>query len=173
MSKRVKEMLIAEIRTRVGDNRDLLLIDSSRLDAVTANKFRLALRAKEIGALTVQNTLARRALGEFGIKFSDDLLQGPTTLVWGGEDIVALSKEIAKWAKDLEPLQIKGAVVEGSSLNASQVDALSKSPGRLELISQIAGLALSPGRHLAAAILGPGGKLAGQVQAIADKAEGA
>lgn len=174
MSKRVKEMLMAEIRDRIDGPRDLLVIDSSRLDAVATNQFRLALREKQISALTVRNTLARRALTEVGLQDAlDPLLQGPSTLVWGGEDIVALSKEIAKWAKELEPLEIRGGVVEGSSLTASDVDALSKSPSREELIGQIVGLALSPGANLAGAILGPGGELAGQIETIADQDEAA
>ena len=47
----------------------------------------------------------------------DSILEGPTTLVWGGEDIVALSKEIAKWAKEIEPLKIKGGTTEGTALS--------------------------------------------------------
>jgi len=165
---------MAEIRDRIDGPRDLLVIDSSRLDAVATNQFRLALREKQISALTVRNTLARRALTEVGLQDAlDPLLQGPSTLVWGGEDIVALSKEIAKWAKELEPLEIRGGVVEGSSLTASDVDALSKSPSREELIGQIVGLALSPGANLAGAILGPGGELAGQIETIADQDEAA
>ncbi|MBV08109.1 MAG: 50S ribosomal protein L10, partial [Rubinisphaera sp.] len=100
-----------------------------------------------------------------------EVLKGPSTLVWGGEDIVALSKEITKWAKKIEPLQVKGASVEGQPLDTKGVEKLSKSPGRAELISQIAGLILSPGSQLAGALLGPGGKLAGCVKAVEEKAE--
>lgn len=172
MSKFVKNMLISEIRGRVGDTRDLLLIDESKLDGVTANKFRLALRKRNISTLTVRNKLARRALTDAGVGGLDKQLAGPTTLVWGGEDIVALSKEITKWAKDLKALDIKGGTVEGTPLSAADVDSLSKSPSREELIGQIVGLILSPGGRLASAILGPGGKISGQVKKLADKEEG-
>ncbi len=102
----------------------------------------------------------------------DGVLEGPTTLVWGGEDIVALSKEIAKWAKEIEPLKIKGGTTEGTALSPATVEALSKSPGRLELIGQIVTLMTSPGARLAGALLGPGGKLASQVKKISEKEEG-
>jgi len=169
MSKQVKEMLISDIRGRIRGVRDTLVVDSSKLDAVTDNRMRLTLRKKSIRPFTVPNTLSKKALAAEGAAGLDSLLEGPSTLIWGGEDIVALSKEIAKWAKELEPLKIKGGVSEGTALSATAVDELSKSPGRLELIAQIVGLALSPGRNLAAAILGPGGKLAGQIKAIGDK----
>lgn len=172
MSKAVKDMLTAEIRQRIGETREMLVVDSAGLDAVATNRMRLALREQNITALTVQNTLAKRALHEAGITALDEYLRGPSTLVWGGEDIVALSKEIAKWANELEPLEIKGGTAEGASLSAAEVDALSKSPSREELIGQIAGLLMSPGGRLASVLLGAGGRLAGQVSAIAEKAEG-
>lgn len=172
MSKYVKEMLISDIRSKIGESRDMLVLDTSLIDAISANKFRLALRKKQISLLSVKNTLAKKALAEAGVTSLDSFLNGPTTLVWGGEDVVALSKEIAKWAKDLEKLQIKGGTVEGTPLSAAQVDQLSKSPSREELLSQIVGLILSPGAKLSAALLGAGAKLGSQIKKIADKEEG-
>lgn len=169
MSKRVKSMLIEEIRDRVGESREMLVIDSTRLDGVSANRLRLALREREISMLTVPNRLAQKALERAGLTALNSALEeGPSTLVWGGEDIVALSKEIARWARELGKLEIKGGALEGSPLTAEDVDELSKSPSREELIGQIAGLALSPGAQLAGALLGPGGKVAGQVQAVSE-----
>lgn len=171
MSKFVKNMLIDEITERVGQNRDMLVVDCSKLDAITANKWRLALQEKQITVLTVRNTLARRALNNAGVNSLDPILEGPSTLIWGSEDVVALSKEIARWAKELEPLQIKGGTVEGTTLTADDVNTLSKSPSREELIGQIVGQILSPGANLAAALLGPGSTLASQLKTITD-AEG-
>jgi large subunit ribosomal protein L10 len=169
MSKHVKEMVMAEIRDRIGDPGDMLVIDSSRLDAISTNRFRLALREKDFSIFTVKNSLAKKTLNEVGVNALDSILQGPSTLVWGGEDIVALSKEISQWAKEFKGLEIKGGTTEGASLSAEEVDTLSKSPSREELIGQVMGLALSPGARLAAALLGPGGKIAGQIKTLADK----
>jgi large subunit ribosomal protein L10 len=168
----MKEMIIDEVGARLNGVRDIVAVDSSKLSGVTANKLRLAMKKKKISALTVRNKLAKQALNKAGVTGLDPFLQGPTMLVWGGEDIVALSKEIATWAKEIEPLEIKGGTTEGASLTREKVDALSKSPGRKELISQIASLMMSPGAQLAGALLGPGRQLASQVQKIADK-EGA
>ena len=169
MTKSIKELEMAWIVSRVSDVRDMLVIDSSRLDGVTANRFRLALQDRSISALTVKNSLARRALNVLGVTALDEILSGPSTLVWGGEDIVALSKEIARWAKEVEGLEIKGGTVEGETLDSAAVDALSRSPSREELIGQIAGLALSPGARLVSAILGPGGTLAGQISSLGER----
>jgi large subunit ribosomal protein L10 len=172
MSRRMKEMLIDEVSKRLNGVRDIVALDASKLSGVTANKLRLAMRKKNLSALTVRNKLAKKALNDAGVTGLDSILEGPTTLVWGGEDIVALSKEIAKWAKEIEPLKIKGGTTEGTALSPETVEALSKSPGRAELIGQIVTLMLSPGSRLAGALLGPGGKLASQVKKISEKEEG-
>jgi len=169
MSKRIKDMLVVELRQRLGEHRDILVVDYSKLDGVTLNNLRLKLRKQNIRMLGVKNSLARKVLGELGLGGLDPYLAGPSTLVFGGPDIVALSKEITKWAKDLEPLQIKGGVVEGNSIGPAQVDALSKSPSREELLGKIVTLMLSPGAKLCGALLGAGGTVCGQIKSIADK----
>lgn len=169
MSKPIKQMLIGAIVDRLGDNQDLLVIDVSKVDAISANKFRLALAEKEITALTVKNSLARQALHSAGVESLDEVLAGPSTLVWGGEDVVALSKEISKWATDLDGLEIKGGTVDGECLDAAGVDALAKSPSREELLSIISGQLLGPGSRLAAQLLGPGGALAGQIKSKSEE----
>lgn len=176
MSKAVKTLVIDQIRQELGEVRELLVVDASGLDGVTANRMRLALQEKGVTLLGVKNALANRALIDLGVGDLGEVLAGPSTLVWGGEDIVQLSKEMTRWAKEIDKLSIKGGAVDGQALNAKAVDDLSKSPGRLELLSQISGLLLSPGARLAGALLGPGGTIAGQLTKMsegADEAEAA
>jgi large subunit ribosomal protein L10 len=172
MSKAVKELMMETIRQQLGDCRDVLVVNTSLLDGVTDNKLRLELQKKGIQLLQVKNSLARRTLAAQGVSL-EHCLQGPSTLVWGGPDVVALSKEIAQWARQIDKIQIKGGAVDGQPVDAQGVEALSKSPGRKELLGQIAGLILSPGGRLAGALLGPGGRVAGAVKTLADKEEGA
>jgi large subunit ribosomal protein L10 len=162
-------MVIADIQKRIGSARDFIVVDASKLDAITANRWRLALRKERIHALTVKNSIAANALRRQGIGGLDGVLAGPSTLLWGSDDIVALSRSVAKWAKDIQKLEIKGAAVEGQTLNAAGVETLSKSAGRRETIAELAGLMLAPGRQLAGCLQGPGGQLAGQLKTLADK----
>ena len=172
MSKTVKNMIISEIRSRLGDCDQMLIVDASRLDAVTDNRFRLALQEKGIQLLQVKNSLACHALADRNIAGLREVMNGPSTLVWGGEDIVALSKEMTRWAKEVKPLEIKGGALEGKAIDSAGVQKLSKSPSRLELIGQIAGLLLSPGARIAGALLGPGGTICGQLKAMGESEEG-
>lgn len=173
MSRQVKTMLIEDLQSRLGEAKDMLVVDCSKLDANSANEWRLGIGEKGISAVTVKNSIAKNALSRLEVTGLDEILAGPSTLVWGGDDVVALSKEITAWAKKLPNLAIKGATVEGEELDAKAVDALSKSPGRAELIGQIAGLMLAPGAQLAGALQGPGGQLAGCLKQISEDEESA
>lgn len=170
MSKVVKRMMIDSIQGALGDCREVLILDASRLDGVVANQLRLSLRKKQINLLGVKNAVARRALNEIGLTGAADVLSGACTLVYGGEDIVALSKELTEWCDKIKAMEIRGGAIGPTPLKPADVESLSKSPGRAELLSQIAGLILSPGRQLAAVLKGPGGKIAGQIKTLADKA---
>ncbi|QDU05433.1 50S ribosomal protein L10 [Gimesia chilikensis] len=171
MSKYVKELIISEIESHISDVRDFVVIDSAKVDAITDNSFRLKLQEKGLTALTVKNSLARRAFANKGIEGLGEVLKGPSTLVWGGEDIVELSKEMSKWAKEIQELDIKGGLTEGTSLTTDDVTKLSKSPGRIELIADIVGRILGPGSQLASAIKGPGVTVVGQVKSISEDEE--
>ena len=169
MGREVKDMVISDIQSRIGDVKDFVVVDCSKVDAITANRWRLALRKERITALTVKNSVAANALRRKGIDGLANVLTGPSTLVWGADDVVALSRSMAKWAKEIKGFEIKGGTVDGESLDAAAVDALSKSSGRLETIAELAGLMLAPGRQLAGCLQGPGGRLAGQLKTLSEE----
>ncbi|MBC8289243.1 MAG: 50S ribosomal protein L10 [Planctomycetes bacterium] len=169
MSKVIKNHIINELTRELDGHGEVLVVDVSGLTGIEVNDLRVELAAKEISLLTVKNSLARRACGGTSLEALEPVLEGPSTLVWGGEDIVALSREITKWAKEIGSMEIKGGAIDGKTLDAAGVDQLSKSPGRLELLSIIAGLILSPGGNIAGALLGPGGTVAGQVKSKAEE----
>jgi large subunit ribosomal protein L10 len=171
MSKYVKQMMIADIQAELGDCREVLVVDVSKMDGVTTNKWRLGLQKKQIRVVGVKNAVARRALSDIGLTGIGDVLKGPSAIIFGGEDIVALAKEVTASVKEIKTLELKGGAVGATSLTSAQVEDLSKSPGRKELLSQIAGILLSPGGRLAGAIRGPGGGVAACVKTLADKEE--
>lgn len=170
MSRAVKDLVINDVRKRMGAVKDVVFVDTSKMDAFSQNTLRLKLREKSIRVVGVKNTLARRVLGENGVAGVDAYLAGPTSIIFGSTDIVALSKEVFQQAKaSKDTLVVKGGAIEGSGLNAKTLEDVSKGPSREELIGKIASLMLGPGAQLAAALLGPGGTLAGQVKSKSEE----
>ncbi len=135
MSKLVKDLMIDGIQKIVGECREVLVLDVSKVYAVNANKLRLALRKKNIRLMGVKNAVARRALSQIGLSGVSTALAGPSTLAFGGEDIVALSRELTQWATKIKELEIKGGGLGETALSAPDVATLSNSPGRKEMLS--------------------------------------
>lgn len=172
MSKVVKDLQLRDYRKRFGTVEDMLFVNVVGIDAIETNKLRLTLRKKGIELQLVKNSLAKRILDEKGLGSAGKLLFGPSAVVWGGEGIVELAREITEWAKKIEKLSVKGGCVSGQALDAAGVEELSKLPSRVELLGRIVSQILAPGGNLSALIGSPAGSLASQIKQLGEPKEG-
>jgi large subunit ribosomal protein L10 len=166
MSKYLKNLITDDLRKRLGGVSDLLVVDIAGLEANKNVELRKKLREKKIQLLLVKNSLARRATEGTALAPAFEGIEGSAAVVWGGEDIVSLAKEITRLTKEksYEKLLPKGGVMGGSKLSAGDVEKVSKWPSRDEQLSLLVGQILSPGATLSAQLLSPGAKLASQVK---------
>jgi large subunit ribosomal protein L10 len=99
------------------------------------------------------------------------LFSGPCAIVYGGDSIVDVAKEVQTWAKKVPAVQIKGAFVEGSLFDGKGAEALATMPTRAELQARVISCVLSPGGRIAGALKGPAGVIAACVKTIIENAE--
>jgi large subunit ribosomal protein L10 len=166
MSKFVKDLITTDLRNRLSGVEDALLVDVIGLENNKNVALRQRLRKKNIHLLVVKNSLARRATEGTRLSSAFDDAGGTLALIWGGEDIISLAKEVISIAEDkqYEKFLPKGGVIDGQPLAADQVKAVSKWPTRLEQLSILSGQILSPGAKLSSQLLGAGAKLASQIK---------
>ncbi len=172
MSKPVKDMMIRDYQELLGDTSDALVVSIRGIGANDNNRLRQELAAKDIKITVVRNNLMKHAFDPSGLGALEPVLNGPSALAYGAESVVDVARELVKWAKELEHLELKGAVLDGQLFEGEQgVQALSKFPTRDEAIAQAVTLVLSPARNLVGAIKGPGSTLASLVKAVEKKLE--
>jgi len=120
----------------------------------------------------VKNTLAKLAAGEVGIEGFDDLLTGPTAIAFINGDVVVAAKGLRDFAKANPALVIKGGVLDGKPLDASEVAKLADLESREVLLGKLAGAmlaSLSQAVYLLNAPIAQVARLAGALEAKAEQ----
>ena len=157
MSKYVKELMMDQLRSDLNGDRSVLILDLKGLDAIAEYQFRRDLRKKSIRVRTLKNTLARRVFSEMGLDGLSRFLEGPSVLVWGGDGVAELAKEVSKQVKVLKKPEIKGGAVDGVVIAPTQVEDLTKLPSREVLIGRVVSMALSPAQRVVSLANAPAG----------------
>ncbi len=166
MSKYVKGLVSDYLQQRLKGVDSAFLVNVSGLSATQAVVLRSDLRKKNIQLLVVKNSLAERATGSTALASAFKGRTGSTAVIWGGDDVVSLAKEVVRIAKDknFAPFAATGGVLDGSLVPAAEVEAISKWPKLTEMLAWLAGQILVPGAQLAGQILGPASSLASQIK---------
>jgi large subunit ribosomal protein L10 len=130
-------------------------------------------RLREVGGEyhVVKNTLFRRAASGEITPELDALLHGPTAIAFAQGDIVATTKVVADFLRELKnpEVVVKGGWLDGKVLSPEQVTALAKLPPREVILAQALGAVQGPLNGFAGTLNGVLGEFARTLQALADK----
>ncbi len=91
----------------------------------------------------VKNTLTQIAAREAGVDGVDDLLTGPTAIAFINGDVVEAAKGLRDFAKANPALVIKGGVLDGKQIDASEIAKMADLESREVLLGKMAGAMLA------------------------------
>jgi len=171
MSKFVKQLVTNDISKRLDGVQYLMLVGLTGIDANKTVNLRATLASKGIDLLVIKNSLARRATEGTILAAAFQDMRGAYAVCWGATDIVSLAKELVKLTREkaLQGFEIRGAVLDGEALGAVQAFDISKWPTREEQIAILLGQILGVGATLSGQFIAFGGKIASQIEKIAEK----
>jgi large subunit ribosomal protein L10 len=172
MSKKVKNLIEKDLSNRFSTLEGVAVVNPRGIGAIKNNAMRRRLREKGLRMAVVKNTLARRASATTKIAGFDQLLDGPSAVIYGQGSVSAVARILLEEKKADETLELRGLFFDGEIyIGEKGVEQASKLPTREEAISQIVALVLAPGAKLSGVLKGQAGKVAALVKAIEEKAE--
>lgn len=119
----------------------------------------------------IKNSVLRHALKEAGVKIgSDDVLSGPSALLFGaGDDPVTPARILVKFGKDAEALKLRGGVVDGEWMDEAALRTLSTLGTKPEVLTQLAGALYASVAQSAQVLAAPIRDLVLVLRAVEDK----
>ncbi len=170
-----KKLIVEDVKNKLESSPVVYLADISGLNAEQTGDLRRFCFSKNVTLQVVKNTLLRRAMEEVDNNYEElyDVLKGNTSLMFSdtGSLPAKLIKDFTKKFKIDKP-ELKGAFVENVCyVGADQLDFLASIKSKDELIGEIIGLLQSPAKNVISALQSGGGKLAGIVKTLSERAE--
>jgi large subunit ribosomal protein L10 len=129
--------------------------DYKGLTVAEAKEIRKLAKKQNAEYIVAKKTLIQKALDKVGIKGIDvKNMQGNISLIIGFEDEIGPAKIAAEFGKTHESLKMLGGIMENKFIELEQVVALSKIPGKRELLGQLVGSLQSPIRGFTTVLAG-------------------
>jgi large subunit ribosomal protein L10 len=167
VKKEDKERVVAELTERLRTTETLIVADYRGLTMPQIDDLRSKLIEHGARFSVVKNTLTRRAAEAAGSDTLLAMLEGPTAIAFleSDGDPVAVAKALVDAARETRVLEVRGGLLEGRPIEASEIDALAKLPPLDALRSQVLAAVIGPATAIVALFTAPLQDLYGLIDA--------
>ena len=175
LTRTQKQEQIDTLRDKFGRATSVFVADYRGLTVGQATDLRTKLRSEtaEGEYKVVKNAVLRRATSDSDLDVLKDSFNGPTAVAISYGDPAALAKVLVDYAKKNDVFELKGAFLDGRSLDGGEISTLARLPSLNELRGTLVGLLQAPATKLARLLNEPGSQLARLVEARRNAIEGA
>lgn len=172
ISREKKKEIVADLIAKLSRSEAAILTDYHGLTVAEISQLRNKMREVKSGYHVVKNRLTKLAMEKAGLPIPESLLTGPTAIGFCYEDVVAPAKVLVEFAKESKVLSIKGGLLSGKVITASEVLTLAALPSRETLLAQVIAGIQAPLAGLVNVLKGPMRALTYVLQAHAKQLEG-
>ena len=164
-----KEELVEVYREAIRKSGALIFTNYRGSSVKQINSLRA--KIKELGGdyVVTKNSLLGIALEQEGRVPPTDLLKGPNGVVFTSEDIAKSATALNDWIRDAKIMEITGALLENSPLNAESAAKLSDLPTKEQVLAKILGTINAPASSLVRVINAPASSLVRVINAHVEK----
>jgi large subunit ribosomal protein L10 len=142
-SRQQKETTIAKLVDAFKRAKSVVFANYKGLTVKQADELRSNARAAGVEYVVAKKTLVTKAAKEAGIEVDAKSFPGMIGAAFGTEDEVAPAKVIGDLSKKTT-ITLVGGVFDGNPIDAAKVTALSKLPGKKELLGTVVGTIYAP-----------------------------
>jgi large subunit ribosomal protein L10 len=139
-----KVAVVDEVRERLSAAPAAVFTEYRGLKVADLAALRAALRTAGGSYKVYKNTLVRFAARDLGLSALEGMLTGPTAIAFVDGDAAAVARALRDFARTHPHLVVKGALLEGRVLSASETAALADLPPREVLLARLAGALQAP-----------------------------
>lgn len=170
MSKVMRRRMVDEMTARFQGVTNFVLIDYRGMTGRQSVELRRDLRKSGVRLNVLKNSVAVHTLAKLGVKGLGEKMLGMNALLYG-PDPVEMAKKLVAFRDKAQKPEIKAALVDGQLFDAKGVEALSKLPGRQELLSQLLGTLQGVTAQFVSTLNEIPRKFVGTLKAIEEKGE--
>jgi large subunit ribosomal protein L10 len=155
MPTRQKAKTITELSDQLSRALLVIVTDYRGLKVGDLQTFRGNLRPSGAEFHVAKNTLTKIAATNAGVNGLDQLLVGPSGLVFAFADPVQTAKAVSDFVRASRILAVKGGIMGDRAVTAADVDAIATLPSREELQAKLLGMMISPMSRTLGVLTGP------------------
>ncbi|MBC8171784.1 MAG: 50S ribosomal protein L10 [Anaerolineae bacterium] len=171
ITKAQKDEIVASYVDLLGKTSGFIIIQYTGMRTPDINQLRAKVRDASGTYLAAKNTLLIKALEQRGWVVPADLLQGPSAVIFGMDNLPGVAKAVVEFLtdKDVQKIAAKGGVMDNKVFDAAQVIAISKLPTLDEIRAQVAGLIVAPATGIVSILQAANSQIVNVIQAYLDE----
>ena len=164
-----KKLVVDEIKDKFSKAKTIAFVDYRGITVSEDTELRKKFREAGCDYKVYKNRLMLKALSDLGIECPANFLEGTTAVAIGYADEVTPAKIVCDFIKNNSKMAIKFGILNGTSVDAHNIEALAKLPSKEELIAKLLGTLNNTAASLCRVLSAPARGLAVALNAIATK----